>query len=70
MFKMRTRVGTFVFSSEVVLSHAKLIRDAVVAEVSRGRDSSIKGGYTARKYVKNHCTGSAYDTPFAFVLTK
>lgn len=63
----RTRVGDFVFSATVPLSHCKLVRDAVVAQILRRDLSEIKvrDTKTAKAFMKT-IAGSHSEVDFVF----
>lgn len=65
--RFRTRVGDFVFSTAVPLSHCKLVRDAVVAQILKRDTSQIKvrDTKTAKAYMKT-IAGSHSEVDFVF----
>lgn len=65
--RFRTRVGDFVFSAEVPLSHCKLVRDAVVGQILN-RDLSqtkVRDTKTAKAFMKS-IAGSHSEVDFVF----
>lgn len=65
--RFRTRVGDFVFSTAVPLSHCKLVRDAVVAQILTRDTSQIKvrDTKTAKVFMKT-IAGSHSEVDFVF----
>jgi hypothetical protein len=61
-----SKVGRFIFFKETPLSHAKLIRDAVMNQVLQPNYKKIKTGADAVNYIRNNCAGSYSDTVFSF----
>ena len=61
-----SKVGRFVFFKDTPLSHAKLIRDAVMNQVLQPSYKKIKTGQDAVNYIRHNCAGSYSDTIFSF----
>lgn len=66
---LTSKAGRFIFYSDVLLSHAKLIRDMVGAQVvnPQPRAPRIKSSSDARNYVRASDDGAVSDIPFSFV---
>lgn len=67
---MSSKVGRFIFYPDVILSHAKLIRDAVTGQICNPNPNEmrIRMSSDAPKYVHSFCDGSHKHTPFTFVM--
>ena len=67
--KFTSAAGTFLFPVSVKLAHAKLIRDAVTAQVVNRNVGypKITNGRTARGFMESYVNGSHSREPFAFI---
>ena len=67
---MTCKVGRFSFDRGVLLSHAKLVRDSIMAQILNPKPQfgKIKDEQSAREFVQNHCAGSFAHVPFSFAM--
>lgn len=63
------KAGRFIFYSDVIMSHAKLVRDTVMAQVVNPDRTlpRIRTGADAVNFVRGYCRGSHSETPFTFI---
>lgn len=66
---LASKAGTFYFFRDAILSHAKLIRDAVTGEVLNPKRSrkKIRNSADAVEYILSECAGTFTKVPFTFV---
>lgn len=71
-YVLTSAVGKFTFSKEVVLSHAKLIRDSVTAQRLKPQPGLmlIRSAHEATTFMLEHVAGPASRVNFDVVFTK
>lgn len=70
-FTLTSPAGSFVFTRDTILSHAKLVRDTITAVAFRGTEDGSKGPTrgTAQKWFREHVDGPAKNTLFTWERT-
>jgi len=66
---LNSKAGTFYFFRDALMSHAKLIRDAITGEIMNPKRShkKIRNSADAVQYIVSECAGTFAKVPFTFV---